>query len=767
MGGLLPRSLLAKSVLAALVPIALILVAVGVGGVYTLERFARDVVRDRDEELARVAASRPDEQFELPRRLLRDVAGSPGMRSGDPARIEAALDAAQGPLFPFDGGVLVYDRDGVLVTARPPELAQQPQWLSYPDRSQLEQLEATLRPVFSGVLVDPTTQEDVVLFAVPVLDESNEFAGSLTGILTLWLSLLGTLFTDVLGDEPGAEQSLLLVDERGRVIFHPDVRRIGESLRDFGPVARVIAGESGAEVSRDPSGQQVVSGYAPVPGTGWGIVTQERWELILGPIRDTNRLLLLLLAAGGVLTGALVFLAVSRVLRPIGELTEAAQRLAGGEFDAPIEPARDGELRELAEQFNTMAAALRGLYEDLERRVEARTAENRQLLEDAQRRAELLAALNLRAASVSDVATQVSTVRTLDELLPYVVELLCTRFGFYHVDIHLLDAEAGELVLHADAGQRLTDPDAPDRIPADRGIVGWVAQHGQPLLANDVRTEPRFHTAEHLPDTRSELAVPIMAGAEVLGVLNAEASEVGAFDGRDQFTLRTLADQLAVAIENARLFEQTGELAVLEERTRMAREMHDTLAQGFTGVILQLEAAEHAAETQDALDELREHLERAKELARESLQEARRSVWDLLPRALEECSLDAALAAEVQTFDVAGRERGRFDLRGRTRELPSTVQAALLRIGQESLTNVRRHAAANEVVVELSYEADYVRLRIQDDGGGFEVSQARSRGRDGGFGLQGMEQRARQLGGSLELSGSAEGTVVEAMIPAR
>ena len=607
----------------------------------------------------------------------------------------------------------------------------------------------------------------MVLFAVPVLDEANEFAGALTGILTLRLSLLGTLFTDVLGDEPGGAQTLLLVDERGRVIFHPDVRRIGESLRDFGPVARVIAGESGAEVSRDPSGEQVVSGFAPVPGTGWGIVTQERWELIRGPIRDTNRLLLLLLAAGGVLTGVLVFLAVSRVLRPIGELSEAVQRLAGGEFDTPIEPARDGELRELAEQFNAMAAALRELHEDLERRVEERTAENRQLYEDAQRRAEQLAALNLRAASVSDVATQVSSVRTLDELLPYVAELLCTRFGFYHVDIHLLDAEASQLVLYADAGRRLTDPAAPERIPADAGIVGWVAQHGQPLLSNDVRAEPRFRTAEHLPETRSELAVPIVAGDEVLGVLNAEASEVDAFDGRDQFTLRTLADQLAVAIENARLFEQTGELAVLEERTRMAREMHDTLAQGFTGVILQLEAAEQVAETREAVDELHGHLERARELARESLRETRRSVWDLMPRALEDRSLDAALAAEVQTFAAAGREQDRFELRGRTRDLPSTVQAALLRIGQESLTNVRRHAAADEVVVELSYEVDCVRPRIADDGGGFDVSAARPRGRGGGFGLGGMEQRARQLGGSLELRGSAGGNVVEATIPAR
>ena len=123
MAGLLPRSLRAKSVLAALAPIALILVVVGVIAVYTLEGLARDVVRDRDEALARVAAARLDEQFDLPRRLLLDVAGRADMRSGDPVRIEAA----QGPLFPFDGGVLIYDREGVLVTARPPELAQQPQ----------------------------------------------------------------------------------------------------------------------------------------------------------------------------------------------------------------------------------------------------------------------------------------------------------------------------------------------------------------------------------------------------------------------------------------------------------------------------------------------------------------------------------------------------------------------------------------------------------------------------------------------------------------
>ena len=198
----------------------------------------------------------------------------------------------------------------------------------------------------------------------------------------------------------------------------------------------------------------------------------------------------------------------------------------------------------------------------------------------------------------------------------------------------------------------------------------------------------------------------------------------------------------------------------------MAREMHDTLAQGFTGIVLQLEAAEHASEAQpEALEELRAHLERAKELARESLQEARRSVWDLMPRALEERSLDMALAREVGQFDSAGRERASFEVRGRSRELPSDVQAALLRIGQESLTNVRRHAAANEVRLELSYEANCVRLKVSDDGAGFDLDAARARGRGGGFGLSGMEQRVRQLGGRLELRATVgEGTAIEATI---
>ena len=210
------------------------------------------------------------------------------------------------------------------------------------------------------------------------------------------------------------------------------------------------------------------------------------------------------------------------------------------------------------------------------------------------------------------------------------------------------------------------------------------------------------------------------------------------------------------------LLEQTRELAVLEERNRFAREIHDTLAQGFAGIVLQLEAAEQVLG--DTAPEVQDHMARAKGLARDSLQEARRSVWDLLPQALEQLPLDTAIREEVRRrFDA----QGSFSVSGEQRPLSSSVQTALLRICQEALTNISRHAAATRVSVKMVFHPDAIHLEVRDDGIGFdrELSGA-SQEPGSGFGLIGMEQRARQLGGTIVVSSKkGQGTVVEAKIP--
>ena len=210
--------------------------------------------------------------------------------------------------------------------------------------------------------------------------------------------------------------------------------------------------------------------------------------------------------------------------------------------------------------------------------------------------------------------------------------------------------------------------------------------------------------------------------------------------------------------------EQTRELAVLEERNRMAREIHDTLAQGFTGIVLQLEAGEQALE--ESPGEVTGHLERAKSLARESLQEARRSVWNLLPHALEGLTLEEALQEEVNRYAGEGEWEVSFNLVGTPTALPSEVQTALLRICQESLTNARKHAEATEVSATLVFGPDSVGIDVKDNGKGFDPDTPHEASMQGGFGLTGMEQRAKSLGGNLVVrSEKGQGTLVEVRMP--
>ena len=263
---------------------------------------------------------------------------------------------------------------------------------------------------------------------------------------------------------------------------------------------------------------------------------------------------------------------------------------------------------------------------------------------------------------------------------------------------------------------------------------------------------------------KSFLSVPLIARDEVIGALQMGTNEGSAYSPRHMALAERVGNQIARAVENARLFRENRDLGVLDERNRVAREIHDTLAQGFTGIVLQLEAAEQAL--QEAPEEVSEHLDRAKTLARGSLQEARRSVWDMVPETLEQRSLDNALADAVREFAETGPEETTFTVEGEVRFLQTSVETALLRICQESLTNLRRHAGASVASVKLSFESGRVKLTVKDDGRGFDTAVARGRDDGGGFGFIGMEQRARLLQGNLLVtSGQGDGTTIEVTMP--
>ncbi len=245
--------------------------------------------------------------------------------------------------------------------------------------------------------------------------------------------------------------------------------------------------------------------------------------------------------------------------------------------------------------------------------------------------------------------------------------------------------------------------------------------------------------------------------------------------------LRESNRRLEVALaENAglqrQLLVQAREAGILDERQRMAREIHDTLAQGLTGIVAQLQAAEHAA---GEPAEWRKHFAAATGLARESLSEARRSVDALRPEPLENASLSQALAGVAARWSALHGIPAWVTTTGTTRPVAPDAEAALLRTAQEALANVARHAQASRVGVTLSYLENEVALDVRDDGRGFDPAVGPARRRDagpqgapgaqpaGGFGLLAMRQRIEGLAGTLQVeSEPGAGTGISAHIPA-
>jgi signal transduction histidine kinase len=438
---------------------------------------------------------------------------------------------------------------------------------------------------------------------------------------------------------------------------------------------------------------------------------------------------------------------------PLLVLTKGAEIIARGELDYRISVNTGDEIDLLASQFNTMTSALKESHMDLEKKVRDRTKRERQ-------RAEQLRTIN-------EISRKISSIMNLDELLPYVANLLRETLDYNNVNIFLFEQSSGQLILKEIclSGYKGVIPLEVPLEMGDEGVVAWVAHTGEPLLVNDVSKEPRYWFIEELSAIKSELAVPVRIGDKNLGVLDIESNELDAFSEADLFTAQTLADQVAIAIENARLYQATGQIAVMEERNRMAREIHDTLAQGFTGIILQLEAAEQAIETD--MNQVQQHLNKARSLARGSLNEARRSVWNLRSAALEQLSLAEALRQEVFVFAQNNDIRTRFDVSEKVRELPPEVDTAILRICQEALTNIKKHANASEVKVDLTFEDSEVTLNIRDNGVGLQ-SNGPNEGEKShrGFGLISMRERARNVGGTLELqSEPGKGAQIKVTIP--
>ena len=261
---------------------------------------------------------------------------------------------------------------------------------------------------------------------------------------------------------------------------------------------------------------------------------------------------------------------------------------------------------------------------------------------------------------------------------------------------------------------------------------------------------------------RYHASIPLYAGEKKLGVMNVASPQWRGLSSEDLQLLSTIGDLLAIAVERARLFDRSARLGAVEERNRLAREIHDTLAQGLTATGLQLESAEALLDHEAGAARARESLRRALSLTRSNLDEARRSVLDLRAAPLEGRSLPEALKALVDRWEAETGVSTRFKAINGSHPLPPRVEVALYRICQEALTNVARHADAGRVTVRLLVTPEEVRLVVMDNGRGFDPSSVAAQR----HGIVGMKERADTVGGLLEVESTTHGgTRLEVAVP--
>ena len=360
----------------------------------------------------------------------------------------------------------------------------------------------------------------------------------------------------------------------------------------------------------------------------------------------------------------------------------------------------------------------------------------------------------------------VSLRDTLAGTLPLVIELLQLHTGWLFL---LDDQDVFSLATHHELPPALAFPGPAweGECECQRLARAGSLQHGaQVVECSRLRsaTGDRQGLAYHA-------SVALDKGDRLLGIMNVATSQWDIFTPQDVEIIAAIGHQIATAIERTQLADRATRLALIEERNRLAREVHDTLAQELSGIALQLEAADALIESSPA--RARARIQQALARVRESLDEARRSVLDLRAGPLERQALPAALDELARRFAEETGVVVAASLAAIGPRLPARVEEALDRIAQEALVNVRRHARASGVRIDLWLDGDTVRLTIVDDGSGFDAERT-GESRSGllpaqhGFGLIGMRERARLLDGSMEVRSSrGAGTQIDIAIPLR
>lgn len=389
-------------------------------------------------------------------------------------------------------------------------------------------------PITSEALISRTIGKPALNMATPIYDES----GKIVGVASI-VSELSEISKEVLNVEEG-QGITYIVDGNNRVVAHPDPTYTENELRDLSSYPPIIAlneGKIGQITFTDENGVVWIA-YVDRLDNGWGIVAQQPEAELLASVRQFQFTAGILILFGSLLMFILVWFAIRRMLQPIGILTSTVSTIAAGNLNRIAEVKSQDEIGLLATAFNDMTTKLRESFATLEQRVADRT-----------RGLEL----------ASEVGRAVSQVRALDVLLTDAAEVIRSQFDLYYVQVYLTNPGQSALILQAGTGTVGAELlGRAHQLPLNTASInGRAAIEKQSVVISDTASSATFKPNPLLPDTRSEMAVPLMIGETVVGVLDMQSRETNQLNKEGLSAFEALAGQLAIAIQNATLLAQT------------------------------------------------------------------------------------------------------------------------------------------------------------------------------------------------------------------
>ncbi len=482
--------------------------------------------------------------------LLKQMAGFDDIGSMDPGRQRPLLiQTAQA--FPYIYLAHTLDTAGFNVARNDGQANR--------DYSHREYYQGVMKgePVSYQVVIGATNNLPALIMAAPIKSSDQ-----VIGVISIACEL-DSISQEVLKSNPVSLKNqfvTFIVDQKGYVVAHPDEKvahpdpKVVEggltNYTSYPPVSALREGTRGLYEFTDENGHRWIAFLSQLEN-GWGIITQQETSVAFAAIRQFQFVTIIMIAIEGILLAILVPVSVRRSLRPLANLRETVRAMTAGDLNQVASVERNDEVGQLAQAFNLLTDRLRENIANLEQRVQDRT------------RAMMLS---------TDVSRRISTILNMDQLTREVVNEVQHTFDYYHVHIYLFDESRQNLVMAGgtgEAGQVMLA--RKHRIPAGRGLVGRAAETNAPVLVSDTSQDPGWLPNPLLPETRSELAVPISIKDTVLGVLDVQQNVVNGLTEVDVDLIRLTANQVAIALQNAITYEQAQQRAERENARRQKR----------------------------------------------------------------------------------------------------------------------------------------------------------------------------------------------------